>query len=193
MVQQAGSWSTGAEGLIQSVEGEETIVGVAGGPADDAARVQVEHRREVEPALGGEEVRHVGHPDLVQGFLDEVSGELGTSSFNFLYGLNFNRFEAHIGSAILNRATGGQSVDLIALETLGGTIGIGNYWVISDRCFLGVDWLTYAQPLIVTRSQSDVLNLTNSSSDGRDLESGFKYVKYFPRLSFLKLQIGFQF
>lgn len=118
---------------------------------------------------------------------------LGTSSFNFLYGLNFNRFESHIGSAILNRATGGQSVDLIALETLGGTIGIGNRWVISDRFLLGVDWLTYAQPLIVTRSQSDVLNLTNGSSDAGDLESGFKYVKYFPRLSFLKLQLGFQF
>lgn len=116
-----------------------------------------------------------------------------TSSFNFFYGLHFNRFEAHVGSAILNRATGGQSIDLLALETLGATIGLGNRWVIADRFCLGFDWLTYAQPLIVTRSQSDLLNGTNSSSDASDLESGFKYVKYFPRFSFLKFQLGFQF
>lgn len=116
-----------------------------------------------------------------------------TNSFNLFYGLHFNRFESHVGGAILNRVTGGQSVDLLALESWGSTIGIGNRWVAGERVSLGIDWITYSQPLIVTRSQSDLFNAANDSSDSNDLKSGFNYVKNFPRISIFKVQLGFLF
>jgi hypothetical protein len=44
-------------------------------PADDATRVQVEHHRHVQPALGGRHVGEIGHPALVRAFSGELALE----------------------------------------------------------------------------------------------------------------------
>jgi hypothetical protein len=116
-----------------------------------------------------------------------------TNSFNLVYGLHYNRFEAHIGGALLNRVSGSGDVSLIQLETWGLTVGLGNRWVIGQRFSVGVDWLTYAQSLFITKNNSQILDATMSSSDKDALESGFKFVRYIPRFSVVKIELGFLF
>jgi len=72
MVQQGIGLAAPPDRHDQGVGDELGRHGVAHRPADDAARVQVDHGRNIQPAFGGPDVGEVGHPFTVR----RVGGEL---------------------------------------------------------------------------------------------------------------------
>lgn len=116
-------------------------------------------------------------------------------SFNYFYGIAWNKFEVHLGDAILSRLSSGAypSVDLLSLHSLGVTWGVGNRWINSRGYTFGVDWFSISQPLIVTEKQDTFLNYATNTSDREAVRDLLDVVAYFPRITLLKLQLGYSF
>lgn len=119
----------------------------------------------------------------------------GSNSFNFGYGLSYFNFSVHLGNRFLNGVTGGSypSIDVIKVQAFGLNVSLGNRWALNHRVTLGVDWVSWAQPLVVTQRKSDFLDYTSNQQDRDDVDKAIKLVSHFPRLAFLKLQLGILF
>lgn len=120
---------------------------------------------------------------------------LARNSFNFSYGISYHDFSLHLGDKLLNRVTGGSypSIDVVQIQSLGFNLGVGNRWTFDKNITFGVDWVSWAQPVLITKKNSDFLNYATNEEDRDDVEKGIKFISYFPRLSFLKLQFGLSF
>jgi len=116
-------------------------------------------------------------------------------SFNFSYGLSYYDFSLHLGDALLNRVTGGSypSMDVVKIESLGFNLGLGNRWTFSKNVTLGVDWISWSQPVFVTNRKSPYLDHANNQEDRDDVDKAMKLISYFPRFTFLKVQLGILF
>lgn len=119
----------------------------------------------------------------------------GGNSFNVSYGLSYFDFSIHLGDKLLSRVTGGSypSLDFVEVESLGFNLGIGNRWTFNQNITLGVDWVSWSQPLVVTKKQSAFLDYASNPQDRDDVDKSMKLIAYFPRLTLLKLQLGILF
>lgn len=120
----------------------------------------------------------------------------GRNSFNVSYGFSYFDFSMHIGDDMLGRITAGaypSSIDLIRLQSLGFNLGIGNRWTFNRNITLGIDWIAWSQPVLITKKDSAFLDYASNSEDKDDVEKGLNTVSYFPRLTFLKVQFGILF
>ncbi len=120
---------------------------------------------------------------------------MGNNSFNFSYGLSYFDFSLHIGDKLLNRITSGTypAVDLVQVQSLGFNLGLGNRWAFSHNITLGVDWISWAQPVYVTNKKSAFLDFATNQQDRDDVDQGLKIISYFPRFALLKVQFGMLF
>lgn len=116
-------------------------------------------------------------------------------SFNFSYGLTYFDFGMRIGDEMMNRVTGGNypNIEFIDLESIGFNLAIGNRWVIKHNITLGVDWISWAQPVIITKKEDAFLDYATNPEDRDDINTALNVISYFPRLAFLKFQIGMSF
>ena len=62
MMEQTGRRIAGGQRAAESGDGQIALQPVTGGPTDDAARVEVEDHRQIEPALGRPDVGKVRAP-----------------------------------------------------------------------------------------------------------------------------------
>lgn len=117
------------------------------------------------------------------------------NSFNFSYGLSYFDFSLSLGDKLLNRVTAGNypSLDLVEIQALGFHLGIGNRWVLNKNVTFGIDWVTWAQPLFLTSKKSAFLDYATNQKDKDDVDAALKVISFFPRLAFLKLQLGISF
>jgi hypothetical protein len=119
---------------------------------------------------------------------------LGNNSFNISYGLSYFDFSIKIGDELLNRVSGNYpSLDVLELQSLGFNVGVGNRWQVSDSITFGIDWFSWSQPVLTTRDRSPFLDYATNPDDRKNAEDAKKWISYFPRLSFLKLQLGILF
>lgn len=65
MVEEPGGGTANCQGLVQGFFDQRCFERGTGGPADDFSTIEVHHRGQVEPALGGEDVSDIADPDLV--------------------------------------------------------------------------------------------------------------------------------
>ncbi len=118
----------------------------------------------------------------------------GSNSFNLIYGLTYFTFSVHIGDDILNRIVGSYpDINLIAVEALGFTVGLGNRWVIGNRFIFGVDWFSWAQPVYVTKRDAKILEYATDPDDYEAIDEVLRIASYFPRFSLFKVQAGIMF
>jgi hypothetical protein len=117
------------------------------------------------------------------------------SSFNLSYGLSYFDFSFHLGDRLLNRVTGGNYpwIDLVQVQSLGFNLALGNRWLVKKNMIFGVDWISWAQPVLVTNKKSAFLDNASNQQDKDDVDKAMKLISYFPRLAFLKLQVGISF
>ncbi len=118
-----------------------------------------------------------------------------SNSFNFNYGITYFDFGIHLGDDLISKITGGNypSIDLVSLKSLGVNIGLGNRWTFEHDITLGVDWISWAQPLITINKNSAFLDYATDASDRDNVKKALSIVQYFPRWTILKLQIGILF
>lgn len=119
----------------------------------------------------------------------------GKNSFNVGYGLSYFDFKVNLGNDILSRLSSGAvpMIDVVHIQSLGFNLSLGNRWHVDKNITLGVDWVSWSQPLFVTRKDSLFLDYVTNANDKDDVETAIRWTSYFPRLSFLKLQVGILF
>lgn len=117
-----------------------------------------------------------------------------SNSFNFSYGLTYFNLNLHIGDKLLNKISGSYpNYDIIDITALGFNLGLGNRWVFKKNITFGVDWFTWSQPVYVMNKKSAFLDYATDPDDRDDVETAIKVMSYFPRLTFLKIQLGMSF
>ena len=119
----------------------------------------------------------------------------GGNSFNFSYGLTYFDFSLHLGDKLLNRISGGNypSLDLVRVQSAGFNLGIGNRWTFKKDITLGVDWISWSQPIFITKNNSSYLDYATNPEDRDRVDKAMKIISHFPRLAFLKFQFGVSF
>lgn len=75
MVDEPWRWTASSESALQSAQWQLGVEAIAHRPADDAARIEIEHDSQVGPAFGGPDVRDVADPDAVWRIYGEVLPE----------------------------------------------------------------------------------------------------------------------
>jgi hypothetical protein len=120
----------------------------------------------------------------------------GRSSFNWFWGLSYNKFEVTLGHDLLNSLIPGSpipNVELMDVSTLGFNLGIGNRFQLGKSVNFAIDWLAWSQPIIISRKVAPYLEATNSESDRDKAEKTLGLIAYLPRLSIFKMSLGFTF
>ncbi|WP_409480115.1 hypothetical protein [Pseudobdellovibrio sp. HCB154] len=118
----------------------------------------------------------------------------GTETFNLSYGLSYNRFKMHIGSKYLAYiATNIPDVDLMQIDSLGFNVGIGNRWIFSNRWMVGVDWASWSQPVFTTKYNNKYSDYATDEDSKDTVDTVAKLIRWVPRITLLKLQVGYSF
>lgn len=118
----------------------------------------------------------------------------GTETFNLSYGLSYYKFKVHLGNKYLaSVATTIPDVDLLRVESVGFNMGIGNRWIFSNRWIVGVDWISWSQPVFTTRKNNKFDDYSNDSGAKDTVDTAIKLITWVPRITLLKLQVGYSF
>ncbi len=118
----------------------------------------------------------------------------GTETFNLSYGLSYNKFKVHIGSKYLAYiSTNIPDADLMEIESLGFNVGIGNRWIFSNRWMVGVDWASWSQPVFTTKYNNKYSDFATDEDSKDTVDTVAKLIRWVPRISLLKLQVGYSF
>lgn len=114
--------------------------------------------------------------------------------FNVHYGVTHFSFDARLGGGYLQYVTpAARERDVVSARSLGIVAGIGHRWALGDRVLVGIDWISWAQPLF-TIERDDIVTSHMTDSSARDrIEKTVGLVMSTPRLSVLKAHIGYQF
>jgi hypothetical protein len=119
------------------------------------------------------------------------------NSFNVSYGLSYFDLTAHLGNKYLAALSGNAqsvyNVDLLKVQALGFNLGLGNRWTFQHDITVGIDWVVWSQPVFVTKEKNGFMDYSTNPDTRDDVHTAVKAASYFPRLSFLKLQIGMLF
>lgn len=119
----------------------------------------------------------------------------GNNSFNLLYGITYFDFSVKVGDKLLSRISQDrlQSWEVFGVNALGLQFGLGNRWTFDQGFLFGVDWFTWSQPMFIVKRKIRPLSEISDESDRRDVDKAVRFISYFPRFSFLKLQLGYTF
>lgn len=118
-----------------------------------------------------------------------------SETFHMSYGVTYFDFSATLGDALMNNLSNGTypNVDMLALQGFGANVGIGNTWTINNKYTIGVDWLTLAQPLVITKKSFDYVNYATNENDKKNVEDTMTVISYLPRLAAVSVHFGMLF
>lgn len=121
-------------------------------------------------------------------------GSHGVEGFTWFYGAFYHRFKLEIGNAILSRLTGTYpSADVISISGLGLEIGASYGWLFKEKYFLGIDAITYSQPLVTLSRDTKFLDVVSNANDRDKVDAGVSVMQYFPRFAVAKIVLGYNF
>ena len=121
-------------------------------------------------------------------------GAGGVAGFQWFYGAFYHQFKLEIGSALLGRLSNYYpSADVVSLSGLGGMIGLSYGWLFQQKYYLGIDAVTYSQPLISLRREAKFLDVVTNPDDRDKVDTGLRVMQFFPRLGIAKLILGYNF
>lgn len=115
----------------------------------------------------------------------------GGGAFHWFWGFNYNSTNAHINELLMG--TAGGSSDVITVQTLGMTVGVGHRWALGKDFSVGVDWFSWAQPLYILKKEAPFLDQTTNSEYKDDIDVALKVIGYFPRWAAFKMYLGYSF
>ncbi len=119
------------------------------------------------------------------------------SNFNWYWGISYISFDATIGPDFLNWLIPGNvipNIDLIDIRSIGIDFGVGHSWYFKTNFSLGIDWFSISQPIYVIKKEAPYLEAQTTSTDEKDkIRKAVDTISYFPRLSFLKISLGYNF
>lgn len=117
------------------------------------------------------------------------------NSFSFVTGIYYNELDLHLGSAALDTVMGSQRsrVDLLKINTVGLSWGIGNRWQTKSGFVWGGDWVTISVPVWIVKQEHPFVDATNNERYREEAQDALKFFRRIPELAALKVQLGFSF
>lgn len=117
------------------------------------------------------------------------------NSFNYVYGLFYNRIDIHLGSDLLATvSTSNQAyVEVMELATVGLVWGLGNRWQLKNGMVWGFDWFLVNLPLATVKERTPYIDSTTSEQNRNDTNYVLNVLKKFPAISVFKIQLGLSF
>lgn len=116
------------------------------------------------------------------------------NSFNLHYGLSYFDTMITVGSKYLATASNTAAYsELMKQRSIGFIFGLGNRWTLENGFTFGIDWFSYAQPLLVVDQDSSIINAIQDQGAKQTLQDAFQASLYFPRFSFFKVGLGWSF
>jgi len=116
------------------------------------------------------------------------------NSFNISYGITYFSFKAELGDKFLSSMTAhAPSDEIVGMESWGVHLGVGNRWTFKKNITLGIDWISWAQPLLRAGRQDSYLSHSSNEDNNDDVDKALNIVAYLPRISVLKIQLGMMF
>ncbi len=117
------------------------------------------------------------------------------NSFNLSYGASYYDFSVHLGDKIMNNVSGGKypAMDLVKIKSFGLNVALGNRWTFNHDMTVGIDWISWSQPLFITEKGDAFLDHATNSQDRDQVEKVINFVSRFPRFSVFKVQLGMLF
>ena len=112
-------------------------------------------------------------------------------AFHWFWGFNYNSTNAKISELLM--ATSSGSSDIMTVQTLGMTLGVGHRWTIGKDFTIGVDWFSWAQPLMILKKEAPFVEETTSADYKDDVDVALKVMGYFPRWAAFKMYVGYSF
>ncbi|MBC7753036.1 MAG: hypothetical protein H7Z71_02285 [Moraxellaceae bacterium] len=117
------------------------------------------------------------------------------SNFNWYYGLSYATLEVQLGDDYLNSvpASSRPDADALKVHVLAIDLGIGNRWYFENGFTLGFDWLGITQPISTIKKEENFTKYSNNQNEKDDINKFLNFTSTFPRLYFLKFQLGYSF
>ena len=117
-----------------------------------------------------------------------------SGSFNLGYGLAYIHFTAFLGNSLLETISeDAPSSDVIDARALGSYFSVGNRWQLGEGLSIGVDWISWSQPLVRLKQESDFLDYVDDEDDKETVKDALDLFYHFPRITLLKFQLGWVF
>jgi len=117
----------------------------------------------------------------------------GRNSLNFVFGAYYSRTKVNIGARFLSGISPQDNYDLLLIDNVGLTVGIGNRWVLKSGFTFGADWFSANVPLVNTRKENVFAKLTKDKDDRDTANDIVDIFRKIPGFSILKIQIGYSF
>lgn len=116
-------------------------------------------------------------------------------SFNFHFGVTYFAFKANLSPKFLDTvpAQVDTSYEVVRVESVGFNLGLGHRWHWGKHFHFGVDWLSWAQPVFITKNQSEIKDLTNDEDTKDTISDAVRIANYVPRLLSLKVFLNYSF
>lgn len=116
-------------------------------------------------------------------------------SFNVHFGVTYFVFKADLSPKFLNTVPAqiDASYEVVQVESFGFNLGIGHRWHWGEHFHFGVDWLSWAQPVFITKNQSEIKDLTTDEDTRDKISDAVRIANYVPRLLSLKVFLNYFF
>jgi hypothetical protein len=117
------------------------------------------------------------------------------NTFNLIWGLYYGKFDVGLGDSLLETVTQDDRahVELLQIETLGATFGLGNRWQTGGGFIWGFDWFVINWPFYTIKESTDFLDETDDEDTKEDVEKAIGLFKSIPTFAVVKIQLGFSF
>ncbi len=115
------------------------------------------------------------------------------NSFSFVTGIYYNELDMHLGSAALATVAGSQRthVDLLKINTVGLSWGLGNHWQTKGGFVWGADWFAIHVPIWIVKQEHPFIDASTSEEYRNDAKDALKVFRRIPEIAALKIQLGF--
>lgn len=117
------------------------------------------------------------------------------NTFNWYYGLYYDKFDLVFGDKIMNTITSGAypNAELLRIETIGVTFGISNRWQFASGFVVGIDWAEINWPIYVLEKKAAMLESNASESDKQTVRDGMDILSRVPAFAIGKISLGYSF
>ena len=121
-------------------------------------------------------------------------GSHGVEGFTWFYGAFYHRFKLEIGNVLMSRLVANYPyADVISISGLGVVAGVSYGWLFKEKYFVGIDAITYSQPLATLSRETKFLDVVSNSNDRDKVDTGISVMQYFPRFAIAKIVLGYNF
>lgn len=112
------------------------------------------------------------------------------NSFYFSYGVFYNDFEFVLGDKLLASVDASASVDLVKIQSMGLSWGVGNRWQTEGKFTWGFDWFAINIPLVTLSSEAPYIESTTDEDDRDEVREAMDVIEKIPTFVALKVQLG---